>query len=47
MRIFTASVADLLDDWFESEALKSALATDGVIGAAAGYAVFRNRDLPS
>jgi phytoene dehydrogenase-like protein len=36
MRIFTASVADLLDDWFESEALKSALATDGVIGAAAG-----------
>jgi phytoene dehydrogenase-like protein len=36
MRICTASVADLLDDWFESEALKSALATDGVIGAAAG-----------
>ena len=36
MRIFTASVADLLDDWFESEALKAALATDGVIGAAAG-----------
>jgi phytoene dehydrogenase-like protein len=36
MRVFTASVADLLDDWFESEALKSALATDGVIGAAAG-----------
>jgi phytoene dehydrogenase-like protein len=36
MRVFTASVADLLDDWFESEALKAALATDGVIGAAAG-----------
>src|SRR5829696_8781881 len=36
MRIFTASVADLLDDWFESDALTSALATDGVIGAAAG-----------
>jgi phytoene dehydrogenase-like protein len=36
MRVFTASVADLLDDWFESDALKAALATDGVIGAAAG-----------
>src|SRR5262249_13336033 len=36
LRIFTASVADLLDDWFESEALKAALATDGVIGVAAG-----------
>jgi phytoene dehydrogenase-like protein len=36
MRIFTASVADLLDEWFESEALKAALATDGVIGVAAG-----------
>jgi phytoene dehydrogenase-like protein len=36
LRIFTASVADLLDAWFESDALKAALATDGVIGAAAG-----------
>src|SRR4051794_25745620 len=36
LRVFTASVADFLDDWFQSEALKAALATDGVIGAAAG-----------
>jgi phytoene dehydrogenase-like protein len=36
VRVFTASVADFLDDWFESDALKAALATDGVIGAAAG-----------
>lgn len=36
VRVFTASVADLLDHWFESDALKAALATDGVIGAAAG-----------
>ncbi|MGE3268980.1 MAG: phytoene desaturase family protein, partial [Chloroflexota bacterium] len=36
IRVFTASVSDFLDDWFESDALKAALATDGVIGAAAG-----------
>jgi len=36
LRMFTASASDVLDDWFESEALKAALATDGVIGAAAG-----------
>lgn len=36
VRAFTASVSDFLDDWFESDALKAALATDGVIGAAAG-----------
>src|SRR5262249_4679681 len=36
VRVFTSSVADLLDDWFESEALKAALATDGVIGVSAG-----------
>jgi phytoene dehydrogenase-like protein len=36
MRIFTASVSDFLDDWFESDAFKAALATDGVIGTAAG-----------
>ena len=33
---FSLSSADLLNQWFESEALKSTLATDGVIGAMAG-----------
>ncbi|MFN8523226.1 MAG: NAD(P)/FAD-dependent oxidoreductase [Chloroflexota bacterium] len=36
VRFFTASVAELLDDWFESEELKVALAADGVIGVSAG-----------
>ena len=36
VRIFTQSAAELLDDWFESEPLKAALVTDGVIGANAG-----------
>ncbi|MDP8921480.1 MAG: NAD(P)/FAD-dependent oxidoreductase [Chloroflexota bacterium] len=35
-RMFTQSAAELLDDWFESEPLKAALVTDGVIGANAG-----------
>ena len=36
IRMATQSVRDFLDAWFESEELKSALATDGVIGAAGG-----------
>jgi phytoene dehydrogenase-like protein len=35
-RMMTASAAALLDEWFESEELKVALVTDGVIGANAG-----------
>jgi phytoene dehydrogenase-like protein len=34
--IFTQSVADFLDRWFESEELKVTLATDGVIGTNGG-----------
>ncbi|MBA2564858.1 MAG: NAD(P)/FAD-dependent oxidoreductase [Gemmatimonadetes bacterium] len=34
--IFTQSVADFLDAWFESEELKVTLATDGVIGTNGG-----------
>jgi len=37
-RIFTRSARELLDGWFESDELKTALATDGVIGSAAGPA---------
>lgn len=36
MRMFSMSVSDYLDLWFESEELKVRLATDGVIGAWAG-----------
>lgn len=36
MRLFSMSVADYLDLWFESEELKVRMATDGVIGAWAG-----------
>jgi phytoene dehydrogenase-like protein len=36
IKIFTQSVADFLDRWFESEQLKVSLATDGVIGTYAG-----------
>ena len=36
MRMFTGSARDMLDGWFESDALKVALATDGVIGSNAG-----------
>ena len=36
MRILSQSVKDFLDPWFESEALKVALATDGVIGTKGG-----------
>lgn len=36
LRLFSMSVADYLDRWFESDELKARLATDGVIGALAG-----------
>jgi phytoene dehydrogenase-like protein len=36
MRILSESVKDFLDPWFESEALKVALVTDGVIGTKGG-----------
>jgi phytoene dehydrogenase-like protein len=36
LRIFSQSVADFLDAWFESEQLKVTLATDGVIGTNGG-----------
>jgi len=36
LRILTESVKDFLDPWFESEQLKVALATDGVIGTSGG-----------
>lgn len=35
-RILTQSIGDLLDDWFESDALKGALASSGVVGVWAG-----------
>ena len=35
-RMFTASAREVLDDWFESDELKLALATDGVIGTNGG-----------
>jgi phytoene dehydrogenase-like protein len=35
-RLFTMSVSDLLDDWFESDAIKGMLAVNGVIGTWAG-----------
>jgi phytoene dehydrogenase-like protein len=35
-RLFTMSVTDLLDDWFESDAIKGMLAVNGVIGTWAG-----------
>jgi phytoene dehydrogenase-like protein len=38
MTMFSASVNDILDRWFESEELKVALATDGVIGTNGGPA---------
>src|SRR5574337_312830 len=36
IRIFTQSVAEFLEPWFESEQLKVTLATDGVIGTNGG-----------
>ena len=38
-RLFTSSIADLLDDHFESPQLKGVLAVSGVIGTWAGPAV--------
>src|SRR6185503_10824598 len=38
VRMFTGSAREVLEGWFESEALKVALATDGVIGSNAGPA---------
>ena len=35
-RLLTMSIADLLDDWFESPEIKGALAVNGVIGTWAG-----------
>ncbi len=35
-RLMTSSIADLLDDWFESPQIKGALAVNGVIGTWAG-----------
>ncbi|MDX6573912.1 MAG: hypothetical protein QOC86_3068, partial [Gaiellales bacterium] len=35
-RLMTTSIADLLDDWFESPQVKGALAVNGVIGTWAG-----------
>jgi phytoene dehydrogenase-like protein len=35
-RLFTMSVSDLLDDWFESDAIKGMLTVNGVIGTWAG-----------
>ena len=35
-RLFTMSVSDLLDDWFESDAVKAMLTVNGVIGTWAG-----------
>ncbi len=35
-RLFTMSVTDLLDDWFESDEIKGMLAVNGVIGTWAG-----------
>jgi phytoene dehydrogenase-like protein len=35
-RLMTMSIADLLDDWFESPQVKSAMAVNGVIGTWAG-----------
>jgi phytoene dehydrogenase-like protein len=35
-RLFTMSVTDLLDDWFESEEIKGMLAVNGVMGTWAG-----------
>ncbi len=36
LRVFSMSVADYLSQWFESEAIRVRMATDGVIGAWAG-----------
>src|SRR5947207_8624911 len=36
IRVFTMSVADLLDDWFEHEGLKGSIASTGVVGVWAG-----------
>jgi phytoene dehydrogenase-like protein len=35
-RLLTMSIGDLLDDWFESDQVKAALAVDGIIGTWAG-----------
>ena len=35
-RVMTMSVGDLLDDWFECDALKGAMASSGVVGVWAG-----------
>ena len=35
-RLFTMSITDLLNDWFESDAIKGMLAVNGIIGTWAG-----------
>ena len=35
-RLFTMSITDLLDDWFESDEIKGMLAVNGIIGTWAG-----------
>ncbi len=35
-RLFTMSITDLLDDWFESTEVKAALAVNGIIGTWGG-----------
>ncbi len=35
-RLFSMSIADLLDDWFESDAVKALLSVSGIIGTWAG-----------
>ena len=36
VRLFTMSAADFLDEWFEDERVKGALATQAVVGAWGG-----------
>jgi phytoene dehydrogenase-like protein len=36
IRVFTMSVADLLDDWFDHDGLKGSIASTGVVGVWAG-----------
>jgi phytoene dehydrogenase-like protein len=36
MRVMTMSVGDLLDDWFENDAIKGSFASSGVVGVWAG-----------
>ncbi len=46
-RVLTMSVGDLLDDWFETDALKGSYASTGVVGVWAGPAHARHRVQPA